>query len=102
MATIRQYPMKLLSLLGGLHISDEDYREIMKCIKYNGASAGNDGSVQDGKGRHAFYISDNAFILKIWGYVPTVGLQRGILSLPAEHGGVLGILLLIQALYIYY
>ena len=100
-ATVRQYIQELLSLLGGIQISNKDEREIMNYIQTNGASAGSDGSVKNGKGGHAFYISDIAFTKKIWGQAPMAGSHREISSLWAEHGGALGILILIQALFVF-
>ena len=102
MTTIGQYPQELLSLFGGIQISDREGSEIMQCIKHNAAFAGSDGSVKDGKGGHAFCITDNTFTTKIWGCASTVGLCREMSSLWAEHGGALGILLLIHALYIHF
>ena len=91
-ATIRQYPQELLLLFGGIHISDVDDREILRCIKHNKVYAGSDGSLKDGKGGHTFCIIDNTFSRTIWGYAPTVGSTREMSSLQAEHGGALGIL----------
>ena len=73
MATIRQYPTELLSLFGGIQISDREGKGIMKCIHNNNAHAGSDGSVKDGKGGHAFCITDNSFTKTIWGFASTVG-----------------------------
>ena len=102
MATIRQYQHALFSLFRGMNISDGDGNSVMKCIKHNRVCTGSDGPVKDGKGGHVFSITDNAFTKAIWGYAPAVGSLREISSLRAERGGVLGILLLLDALYIYY
>ena len=102
MATIRQYPTELLSLFGGIQISDREGKGIMMCIHNNNAHAGSDGSVKDGKGGHAFCITDNSFTKTIWGFASTVGSLREMSSLRAEHGGASGILLLIHALYIHF
>ena len=87
MATIRQYPTELLSLFGGIQISDREGKGIMMCIHNNNAHAGSDGSVKDGKGGHAFCITDNSFTKTIWGFASTVGSLREMSSLRAEHGG---------------
>ena len=55
------------------------------------AWAGSDGSVKEGKGGHAFCITDHKFSKAIWGHAPTVGSLREMSSLRAEHGGDLGI-----------
>ena len=75
---------------------------MMHNIRCYRASAGSDGSVKDGIGGHAFAISDNSFTQAIWGHAHTVGSQREMTSLRAEHGGALGILLLLQAMNIFY
>ena len=102
MDTIGQYPTELLSLLGNSTISDTDGQRIMECIQQDRASAGSDGSVKDGIGGHAFCISDHSFTTAIWGYAQTVGTSPDMTSLRAEHGGALGILLLIYAMHIHY
>ena len=66
MATITQYPQELLSLFGGINISDKEGKENLMCIKHYTAPAGSDGSVKDGKGGYAFCITDNAFTKQIW------------------------------------
>ena len=48
--------------------------------------------VKDGAGGHAFCILDNS----------TLGSKGEMSSLQAEHDSALGILLLLQTLYIYY
>ena len=102
MATIRQYPTELLSLFGGIQISDREGKGIMMCIQNNNASAGSDGSAKDGNGGHAFCITDNSFTKTIWGFASTVGSLREMSSLRAEHGRALGILLLLHALHIHF
>mgnify|MGYP000264414649 CR=1 FL=1 len=102
MATIGQYPSELLSLFGGTTISDKEGAEILSCIKLNKAAAGSDGSVKDGKGGHAFCITDNEFTTQLWGFAPTVGSDREMSSLRAEHGGALGILLLLHPIYTHF
>ena len=94
--------MELRALLGEINISDEEGWKIMRCIQQNKACAGSDGSVKDGNGGHAFCITDHKFSKGIWGRAPTVGSPREMSSLRAEHGGALGILLLLHALHIYY
>ena len=74
----------------------------MGCIKHNKAFAGSDGSVKDRRGGHAFCITDNTCTNIIWGSAPTVGSTREMSSLWTEHGGAIGILLLLHALYIYF
>ena len=101
MDTIRQYPPKLLSLLGKLHITDKVGGQIMAGIRQKVASAGSDGSVKDGIGGHSFCISDHSFTTAIWGYAQTVGTAKEMTSLRAEHGGALGILLLLHAMHIF-
>ena len=74
----------------------------MAGIRQKVASAGSDGSVKDGIGGHSFCISDHSFTTAIWGYAQTVGTAKEMTSLRAEHGGALGILLLLHAMYIFY
>ena len=101
MATIQQYPPKLLSLFGSTNILDENGKNILENIKYKQVFAESDGSVKDGKGGHAFCTKDSSFTTSIWGYAPTMGSRREMSSLRAEHGCALGILLLHQALDIF-
>ena len=56
----------------------------------------------NGIGGHVFCISDNSLTKVIWGYAQTVGTQREVTSLRAEHGGALGILLVLYNMYIFY
>ena len=101
MATIRQYPPELLSLIGDINISDLAGQSLMRHIVKGQARAGSDGSVKDGIGGHAFCISDTSFTQAIWGNALTVGSRREMTSLRAEHGGALGILLLLHAIAIF-
>ena len=74
----------------------------MQCIQHNNSFAGSNGSVKNGKGGHAFCITDNDFTTTIWQYASTVGSLRDMSSLRVEYGGALGILLLLHALYIHF
>ena len=74
----------------------------MNIIGCSKARAGSNGSVKEGIGGHAFAISDNSFTQAIWGHAQTVGSQREMTSLRVEHGGALGILLLLHAMNIFY
>ena len=102
MDTIRKYPSELLSLLGEVSISDLDGQALMNFIGSSKASAGSDGSVKEGIGGCAFEISDTSFTHAIWGHAQTVGSHTEMTSLRAEHGGALGILLLLHAMNIFY
>ena len=72
MATIQQYSTGLLSLIGGIHILHKAGSTMMDYLVRGGASAGSDGSVEDGIGGHAFCISDNTYTQAIWGHAQTV------------------------------
>ena len=81
MATLGQYPPELLSLLGGLHISDNDGKDILTCITHNKASAGSDGSVKDRRDGHAFCITDKTFTKKNLGICTYCGVNtRDVLT----------------------
>ena len=65
-------------------------------------SAGSDGSVKDEKGGYSFCISTNTFTKNIWEHTKTVGHKKDMSSLRTEHGGALGVLLLLYAMQIFY
>ena len=102
METIGQFPTDLLPLLCNTDITDTDGSLIMACILQEGASAGSDGPAEDGIGGHAFCIADYLFTKVIWGSAKTVGTKQEMTSLRAEHGGALGILLLLHVLSMFY
>ena len=100
--TILQYPPELLYLMGKVKVTDEEGLELMVQLSANNASAGSDGSVKNGIGGHSFCITNNTFTKKIWGSAQTVGQTSDMTSLRTEHGGDLGILILVYAMYIHY
>ena len=61
-----------------------------------------DGSVKDGVGGHTLCISDSSFTRNIWEHAQTVGHNHGMISLRVEHGGSLGILLLVYVIRMFY
>ena len=101
METIGQYPPEILSRRGNVTITDKDGSQLMTYIRRQGVSAGSDGSVRYGIGGHSFCISDYSFTKAIWGSAQTVGTKKEIISLRVEHGGALGILLLLYAMSTY-
>lgn len=94
-ATIPQYPPELQYIMGDVHITDVEGLKLMAQLSNNNRSAGSDRSVKDGICGHSFYLTDNNSTTRIWGYDQTVGHSEDMTSLRAEHGGALGILLLL-------
>ena len=100
-ASMLQYPPELLSLLGHCHITDTDVQDIMERLGHNNTSAGSDGSVKDGIVGDSFCISTNTFTNNIWGHAQTVGHIKEMSSLRTDHGGTLGVLILLYAMHIF-
>ena len=63
-------------------------------------TAGSDGSVNDRKGGHAFFIMDHEFKIVIWGNVMTIRNPSDMLLPRIEHCGGLVILLLLKAIQV--
>jgi len=102
-ATMLQYPPEILSLLlGHCPITDTEGQDIMEQLDLNNASTGSNGSVKDGIGGHSFCISTNIFTKNMWEHAQTVDHRKDISSLRTEHGGVMGVLLLLYAMQIFY
>ena len=100
--TIQQYLSELVAILRPTQISDQDVQNMMKHLGQNNDCIGSDESVKDAIGGHAFCITDNAFITKLWGHARTIGIMAEMISLRAEHGGAIAILLLFYPLHICY
>ena len=58
--------------------------------------------MKDGVGGHAFCITEYLFTIKVWNNAQTIGHIEDMSSLRVEYGWVLGTLLLLQALKIFY
>ena len=84
-----------------MNISTGDGYNMIEQLGSNNAKVGSEGSVKDGVGRgYAFFVSDNSFTAKIWGEAQTIGHRSDMSSLRVEHGGELGIMLLIYTMQI--
>lgn len=86
--------------MGHTNISNKEWYTIMEQLGKSRVIARSDGSVKDGVGGHSFCLLDNNFT-RFFGYAQTVGHKRAMISVRAEHGDALGILLLVYAMHIF-
>ena len=76
--------------------------EMVAMLKNNSVYAGSDGSVKDGCSAHAYDFTSGISEGGIWGGLAiTTGSNQEMSSLRADHGGTVGILLIIYSIQIY-
>ena len=74
----------------------------MMDMKQSISIAGSDGSVKDDIGGHSFYLTNNTFTRKIYGYTLTIYNGHDILSLRTEHAQGMCILLLLYKIQVFF
>jgi hypothetical protein len=102
LAILSQYDTEYGSILGQVNFGEDQVRQIITLLQNGELYAGSDGSVKNGRGSHAYGFTSGVKRGDIWGGCAiTPGTQQEMSSLRAEHGGAVGILLILYAIQIY-